>query len=202
MRAALGLKTHSGWAALVVLGRERETYRVVERRRIELITERDPDWPGQPYHAAQNKPIALARRIVERGIADADACARAELRDVLARVREAGIDVVVCAVLTPAPLPDWTLEQILAVHLRLHQAEGALYPAALLRAAEACGLPAQAIAQKTLTQVVAQQASAKSSAAVVRQIAELGKSIGAPWGADQKQAALAAWLALEGRRVG
>jgi len=199
MRVALGLRAHSGWAALVAIGYERGALNIAERRRIELIAQRDPDWPGQPYHAAAGKPLAQARRIVEQGVADAHSCAQAELGAALARLREAGHEAVACAVLTPSPLPDWTLEQILAVHLRMHQAEGALYPDALRFAAEACGLPARPLAQKALTQT-AQATFAKSYAAVIAQIAALGKAIGPPWGADQKQAALAALIVLETRR--
>src|SRR5258708_35977273 len=105
MHIALGLKAHSGWAALVAIGRARNAFHVIDRRRIELISARDPDWPGQPYHAADGKPKAQVMAIVRRGIADARACARTELRAALVRAREAGHEIVVCAVLTPAPMP-------------------------------------------------------------------------------------------------
>src|SRR5438445_4206886 len=200
MLVAIGLKAHSGWAALIAIGRERDAYRVVDRRRIELISERDRDWPGQPYHAAEGKPPAQARRMVDRGIADAYACARSELRVALARAREAGDEIVVCAVLTPAPMPDWSVEEILAVHLRMHQAEGALYPAALLRAAQECGLCAVAVAQKSLKDR-APSALRMPFATAMDHAAALGKSVGAPWGADQKQAALAGMIALREYRA-
>ncbi len=193
MRIAFGLKAHSGWAALVAVGYERKVLRVVDRRRIELVSERDPDWPGQPYHAAEGKPSAQARRIVEHGIADARACAQTQLRAALARATQH--EIAACAVLTPTPLPDWTLEQILAVHLRMHQAEGTLYPDALLRAARKCELRAVAVAQKSLQPLV-QSALRVSFETALDQVAALGKSVGAPWGADQKQAALAAMIAL------
>jgi hypothetical protein len=42
-------KAHSGWAALVVLGKPEDDFVVVDRRRIPLVEE---EWAKQPYHAA------------------------------------------------------------------------------------------------------------------------------------------------------
>ena len=38
------------------------------------------------------------------------------------------------------PMPDWSVEEILAVHFRMHKAEGVLFRDALVEAANACGL--------------------------------------------------------------
>ena len=81
-------------------------------------------------------------------------------------------------------MPDWTIEQILSVHMRMHKAEGVLFPAALVAAAEACGLNVVAIPEKELTLDDA--------------VVALGKSVGPPWGKDQKSAALAAMIVLNG----
>jgi hypothetical protein len=37
-------------------------------------------------------------------------------------------------------MPDWTTDEILAVHFRMHKAEGVLFQSALVRAAEKCKL--------------------------------------------------------------
>src|SRR5215471_2074860 len=58
---ALGLKAHSGWAALVGVGRERGALVVSTRRRIELV---DEAWAKQPYHAAEALEPEPARRLV------------------------------------------------------------------------------------------------------------------------------------------
>lgn len=39
MKVAFGVKAHSGWAALVVLGKQGDDLVVVDRRRIELVDE-------------------------------------------------------------------------------------------------------------------------------------------------------------------
>jgi len=175
MRIAAGFKAHSGWAALVVIGSSRDGVVVVDRRRIELV---DETWAKQPYHAAEDLPAAEARSLVQRGIDSANRIAKREMRAFVKR--SAGHEIAGCAVLVGTPMPDWTIEQILSVHIRMHKAEGVLFPAALIAAAEACDLNVVAIPEKGLT---------LDDAAVT-----LGKSAGPPWGKDQKTAAMAAMI--------
>jgi hypothetical protein len=179
MKIAAGFKAHSGWAALVVIGISKGELSVVERTRIELI---DPGetWAKQPYHAAEELPPAEARRLVQRGIDAAHRIAEREMRAFVRR--SAGHDIAGCAVLVGSPMPDWTIEQILSVHIRMHKAEGVLFPAALIAAAKACDLNVVAIPEKEL--------------ALDDAVVALGKSVGPPWGKDQKSAAMAALIAL------
>lgn len=197
MRVALGLKAHSGWAALVALGVERGELRVAERRRIELVDNRHA---SAPYHAADGLPLAQAQRIVDDSIEEARRTSGRELRATLERLGAAGHEVAACAVLMPRPMPDFSVEQILAVHVRMHQAEGMMFPQALAQAVASCGLTAHEIPEKDLRE----RASSKlgqTPEAIAATIARLGKSVGAPWGADQKNAALAAWIALHDQRA-
>jgi hypothetical protein len=196
MRVAFALKAHSGWAAFVVVGSEGDELRIIDRRRIELVEDSEGDWPGQPYHAADGLPPAQAHKVVERGIETARRCALNEMRLAIKRMRNAGHEVAACAVLMPAPMPDWSTMEILAVHFRMHKAEGVMYPDALARAAKTCGLNLAAIAEKTLSER-AEKALRTPLGASMKKIVALGKSVGAPWGADQKNATLAAMIALE-----
>jgi hypothetical protein len=61
--AALGLRAHSGWAALVAVGGGPASPEVLDRRRIEMAD--DPE-AKQPYHAAEGLPLAKARALLER----------------------------------------------------------------------------------------------------------------------------------------
>jgi hypothetical protein len=91
-------------------------------------------------------------------------------------------------------MPAWTTDQILAVHMRMHKAEGVLFPSALLEAATACHLKPVTILEKDL----GPRAEESVDLSVARrQLAALGKSIGPPWGKDQKSAALAAMIVLQ-----
>jgi len=198
MRVAFGVKAHSGWAALVVLGTRGGELQVVDRRRVELVEKGEVSWAKQPYHAAEGLNADDGRDLVTRGVAAAGRIAAREMRAAVERAREAGHEVAACAVLMGAPMPDWTVDEILAVHFRMHKAEGVLFRDALARAARACDLPFLGIPEKQLEDH-AERVLATSVGSLRKTIASLGKSAGPPWGKDQKDAALAALIALQGR---
>ncbi len=198
MKVAFGIKAHSGWAALVVLGTRSGELQVVDRRRMELVEKDEASWAKQPYHAAERLNAGDARDLVGRGLVSARRIAVREMRTAVKRAREAGHDVAACAVLVVDPMPDWTVDEILAVHFRMHKAEGVLFRDALARAARACGLRLLGIPEKQLDEY-AERALATSVNSLRKSIASLGKSVGAPWGKDQKDAARAAMIALQGQ---
>jgi len=193
MKAAFGFKAHSGWAALVVLGASGGDFTVLDRRRVELVEE---EWAKQPYHAAEDAASNEARKIVKRGIDSARRIALREMRAAIKRTREEGHEVVGCGLIVGAPMPEWTVDEILAVHFRMHKAEGVLFRDVLARAAEACDLTLVEIPEKTLL-TSALAALAVSAPNLSKRIALLGKSVGPPWGKDQKDASIAAMRALQ-----
>src|SRR6202011_6360641 len=109
MKVAFGLKAHSGWAALVVLGKGSGELQVVDRRRVELVEKDDVSWAKQPYHAAERLSAGDARMLVERGVASARRIAVREIRMAVKRAGDAGHDVAACAVLAGDPMPDWAV---------------------------------------------------------------------------------------------
>ena len=193
MNVAFGMKAHSGWAALVAVGQPGGDFVVVDRRRIGLV---EDAWAKQPYHAAKALKPAAARDVVTRGVLAAHRIAVREMRAAVKRERDRGNAVTACAVLVANPMPEWSIEEILAVHFRMHKAEGVLFREALVRATTACGLRQVAIPEKQLTKH-AESLLGTPVSRLVKTMAILGKSVGAPWGKDQKDAALAAMVALQ-----
>jgi hypothetical protein len=193
MKIAYGLKAHSGWAALVALGRSDGELVVVDRRRVELVEE---EWARQPYHAAEELKAEAARKLVKRGIDAAFRISMRELRTAVMEERRRKNEVMACAVLVGNPMPEWSVEQILAVHFRMHQAEGVLFRDALIYAAKECGVKVVEVPEKTLSNY-AEQSLSLSSSDLARTLSTLGKQAGPPWGKDQKDAALAALIALK-----
>lgn len=192
MKVVFGLKAHSGWAALVALGKNGSDFTVVDRSRLELVEE---EWAKQPYHAAEELEPKKARDVVKRGIDAAHRIARRELKAALKRERDRANQVVGCAVLVGTPMPDWSVEQILAVHFRMHQAEGVLFREALIAAAKAAELKLVTLPEKTLLQE-AEKSLRTPASDLLQTVNALGKSVGPPWGKDQKDAALAALVAF------
>jgi len=200
MNVAFGLKAHSGWAALVVLGASPCSLEIVDRRRLELVDQQDASWAKQPYHAAEHLSAHDAKRLVERGLDAARRHAVRELRDALARAAHNGHDVSGCGVLMGPPMPDWTVDEILAVHVRMHKAEGVMFRDALARATTECGQHLVAIPEKQLHDHAARALTAAPHT-LEKSIEMLGKLVGPPWGKVQKDAALAAMIALAGPKA-
>ncbi len=195
MNVAFGMKAHSGWAALVVLGTRSGELQVVDRCRMELIEKDEASWAKQPYHAAKRLNAGGARELVRRALETTRRIAVRKMRTAVKRAHDAGHQVAACAVLVVDPMPEWTVDEILAVHFRMHKAEGVLFRDAVARAATACSLRLLEIPEKQLDDH-AERALATSLHSLQKTIASLGKSVGPPWGKDQKDASLAAMIAL------
>lgn len=195
MKVAFGLKAHSGWAALVVLWAEGKDVQIIDRRRLELVKDKDAEWAKQPFHAAGDLEAREAQSLVHEAIKSAHVHATRALQAAVKRAQKHGHKVKACAVLMGEPMPDWSVEQILAVHFRMHKAEGVLFREALARAATDCKLKLVKIREKELM-ARAEQVLAEPSERLMNRVTALGKSVGAPWGKDQKDAALAAMIAL------
>lgn len=193
MKVAFGFKTHSGWAALVVLGHQAEDLAVVDRRRIDLVEE---SWAKQPYHAAEGLERQTARDLVKRGIEAVHRVALSELKAAVKRERDRKNEVVACSVLVGSPMPDWNTDEILAVHFRMHKAEGVLFQNALVRAAEVCKLNTLPVYERELMTEASSRLGTRTDL-FLKNIAALGKTVGPPWGKDQKDAALIALIALQ-----
>lgn len=191
--AAFGLKAHSGWAALISLGIRDGDLQILERSRLDLV---DEEWAKQPYHAAEELNPVEAVKVVKRGINAAKRIALRELRGAVNRTRESGFEVRSCALLVGSPMPDWSVAEILAVHFRMHKAEGVLFRDVLAQAAHACNLRLIAIPEKSLLEH-AEKVLGKSAVSLLPKIAALGKSVGSPWGKDQKDATLAAMIGVQ-----
>jgi hypothetical protein len=196
-RVALGLKAHSGWAALVALSEEprARSLTLVDRQRLELVDPKDAVWARQPYHAAEGLDPADAEDVVRRAIAAAHAHAGRALARALASLRAGGDEVVGCGVLLGSGMPRWSVGEILAVHMRMHKAEGELFREALVAGATRAGLGVMGIREKEL-EVRAAEALRLPPQERGARLAEVGRRAGAPWARDQKEAALAAWIAL------
>lgn len=190
--AALGLRAHSGWAALVAVGGEPASPQVLDRRRIEMADDRGAK---QPYHAAEELPLAKAQALLERFAREAQERAAAGLGAALADLRADGYEVVGAIVLTAAgkPLPE--LESILASHALIHTADGVHFRDALASAAKRQGIPVARIREKELAAQAA-QALGRSAAVLQATVTAWGKPLGPPWTQDHKLSALGAWLGL------
>jgi hypothetical protein len=190
-RAALGFKARTGRAILVSLAGDGRNVRVIERSEVLLL----PEGEFAPYHAAKELEPDQARAHVKRSIATARRLATNAIRDAAKRCRDAGHEPCGCGVLVGGAMPNWTIDEILAVHVRMHQAEGVLFRNVLVEGARACGIASTTLPDKTAIDAAAQKLGL-TRPRLDAELAEIGKSVGPPWGLDQKEAAAAALVVI------
>jgi hypothetical protein len=193
-RAALGFRSHSGWAALVVVAGSPGAPVVIERKRVQTA---DPGIRGslQPYHAAKQMKLSDAEAFLDRCNAATRRMAETAVREAVAELAGRGHTVAGACVLLGSGRPATGLAATLRSHPMIHTAEGDFFRASLKAACESCGLPVLGVREK---EIVRQAAAALGISAEHLQlrVAALGKSIGPPWRQDEKLCAIAGWLAL------
>jgi hypothetical protein len=195
MKITFGFAVHSGWAALVIVGGPLEKPEVIDRRRVDLVQE---EWAKAPYHAAEELEAVEARKLVQLGIQAAHKNAKQQMKDLIKWTQKHHYELAGCAVLRGNSMPPWSTDEILAVHFRMHKAEGVLFREALASAAESCGIKLFCVPEKDLNNY-----SVKTLAIPLTRVqttlTQLGQAIGPPWTRDQKDATLAAMIALHGK---
>jgi len=151
---ALGMKSHIGWTAVVALAGPVASAEVVAKRRIQMATTFDV---GAVYHKSQELSVAEAEALIRASEAMFERTAREALIDLAAELRAAGCEPVASAVASGNGRTLPPLASILKSHALVHAAEGDLYRRVLLRASEACRIPALPIPE---TEIEARAAAA------------------------------------------
>lgn len=192
--AAIGIRVHSGWGALVVVSGVLGAEEIVDRRRIAIA---DPKMAGaiQPYHFAERLELNRAEQHVAKCGAASQALALAALREVAQHVEGRGYRIAASCVLLSLgrPLPE--LNKILASHAMIHTAEGEFFREAFRQGLKQSGIPVTGIREREL-QAQAECKFGKTAAKLQKRIAGMGRSLGPPWTTDQKSAALGAFVVL------
>lgn len=189
--AAIGFRSHSGWAMLVAVAGPAGEPSIVVRRRVELSRRT----PRQPFHAAEGRPFAAADELIRRSGDEAHALADRAVREAVAELRSMGHEPVASGLLLAAGRPLPGLREVLGSHALIHAAEGELFRDVLRQASRRSGLRVAEARERDLEELAARSLR-RSAAELGRRLAEWGKAIGPPWTQDEKRAALVAWLAL------
>jgi hypothetical protein len=192
-RAAIGFTVKSGWAAAVLLAGSPASFRIVDSSRIDLS---DPAVPEsrQPYHEGfgtaraagpeLTRLLRSVRRFGERSVAGLIE------RYCEAGHRLAGAGVVVGSLIDPA--------QIANDHIRIHALEGQLFRGIVEEGAVRSRVPCAIWRERDLYASAAGVLD-QSEQRLRARLAVRPPDVGGSWRAEQKAAALAAWLVLAGR---
>ena len=195
--AALGVRTHSGWAAYVVLTGVASVPRILFRGVMQLC---DPKIEGskQPFHQAEPMPFKKAEEFILKCKRSSQAMADR----VLDEIATSHGTLKGCCILTASgrPLPD--LRIVLASHALIHSAEGEFYREVVRNAANRKGITTEMIREKDVQTLAERLPGTEQSRRDT--LNAFGKQMGSPWRQDEKLAAMAAWfvLAMRQSRIG
>ena len=190
--AALGLRVKSGWAAAVLLTGTVRSPQLCDVRRIELSDPQHPE-TRQPYHAAMGKLERDARKInqrvdVVRGIA------QQSIATLLAGYRRQNLRIRRAALVVGSQIdPD----SIANPHIHAHAFEGRLFRSVLEESLRAHRIRANILIERHAYAHAVEELK-QTNENVRRKIQDFGREMETPWRAEQKLAAVAAWLALSG----
>ena len=195
--AAVGFRAHSGWTALIALAVTKGVPSVLARQRLHLVETFTYKF-RQPYHTGEKMPLDEARAFISRARKEAQRLGLHAIRELQAHLKEQGYSLAHCGLLLSSGrlLPE--LSKILASHSLIHSADGELFREALLHAGARCGLKAITIGERELLDSASRTLRVKPTD-LTQRVAELGRSLGAPWTQDEKLASLVAWLALKSK---
>ena len=189
-RAAVGFRVKSGWAMAVLLSGPATAPRVIDRRRVDLS---DPAVPEalQPYHPG----LEIHGLRGERATAGLVAVVKRHAKTSLARLfrtygashRLTGVGIVAGSVVDPASIAN--------DHIRAHAEEGRLFRQVIEQAAGTARLKARVIVDKELYQRAATVLGLPAHR-LKPLVAALSETVDGPWRAEEKTAALVAWIVL------
>jgi hypothetical protein len=192
--AAIGIRAHSGWAAVVAVAGSLKAPHILLRERIVVI---DGDGPraNQPYHFAKDLPLPRAKLHLAQCARTSRRLAAKGIEAMVDEVRREGHAALGCAVLTASGRALPALPEILASHPMIHTAEGELFRDAFVDACAELKLVVSKIRERDLLDRAVKDLRV-TAASLRTRLTRIGRDLGPPWTQDQKSAALAAWLLL------
>jgi hypothetical protein len=189
---AVGFTVKSGWASAVLVTGSAAAVQVIDTRRVDLS---DPALPEsrQPYHAGTGTARPAGPEL-SRLVASIERFGRASVIDAIDRYRDAGhrlrgIGIVVGSLIDP--------DTIANDHIRIHALEGRLFRHIVEAAAAERDLPCCIWRERDLYAAAA-RGLRRHETELRRALKACGETVSGSWRAEQKAAALAAWLVLTG----
>ncbi len=197
--AAIGIRVHSGWGALMAVSGKTGAEEVIERRRLEIIETKVAELKvagsKQPYHYAKEMALEKAEAHIAKCAAASAKLARITLAEIVEQLAERGYRLTGAAILLGSGRTLPGMEKILGSHPMIHTAEGEFFRQAFRNALEALDIPVTGIIEKELAEC-ARKALGKIARQTQERVESAGRVLGAPWTEDQKKAMLAATIVL------
>jgi hypothetical protein len=189
-QAAVGLTIKSGWATTVLLTGSIDAPRVVDSRIVELSDPAIPD-SRQPYHAGFGTARAAGAEL-SRLVSSVEQFGQQSVTQLLHQYGSKGIDLSGAGVVVGSLIDP---ERISNDHIRIHALEGQLFRRVVEDALAGRQLPCSIWRQRDLYASAAHVLH-QPEPVLRRRLAQFRADASGSWRAEQKSAALAAWMVL------
>lgn len=187
-RSVVGLNIRSGKATAVLVTGSDPGVRVIDRRMVLLSDPAVPD-TIQPYHVFETRSGRSAEQYVQKLVHRVHEVAKESVRELCQEYGQLGY-ALDCAVLVVGSTVDpGTLKN---EHIRWHALEGQLFRTAVKDAFESRKVASAMITSKVIFKRGAEVLNMNENE-LKQTLRELGRTMGS-WRAEDKAAALAAWL--------
>jgi len=193
--AALGLTVKSGWASAVLLTRAGGSLRVADSRIILLSDPAVPD-ARQPYHAGFGSARAAGAGL-SRLLASVRRFGRKSINDLLRQYADAGHQINGAGIVVGSVVDPRTIGND---HIRIHALEGQLFRTVVMTSLSKRGVNSSACRERDLIATATARLGRKETA-LRTALLNLGRDVSGSWRAEQKAAALAAWIVLAGKNA-
>ncbi len=195
--AAVGFRVHSGWATAVLLVGTAAAPEVADSRIVQLA---DPAVPHsrQPYHAGLDLPKGEAARTVALLVRSVERFARRSLLDLFMAYRVGGHRLRAAGIVVGSNVDPTMIKND---HIRAHAEGEQLFRLVIQDTAQSRGLALSVTAtvEKELF-VTASKKLGIPERRLKEMVGGFGRQLDGPWRAEEKAAALAAWVGLLRRR--
>jgi len=189
-RAAIGIGVKSGWAVAVLVEQSAGSIRICDSSRIELSDPASPEG-RQPYHLGFGTARAAGPHLTQL-LRSVRRFGRRSLTTALAQYTAgrslAGAAIVVGSTIDPGEIAN--------DHIRIHALEGRLFRTIVEQSAVGAGLRCCIWRERDLYALAARALSQPENR-IRERLGRRPPGVSGPWRAEQKAAALAAWLMLE-----
>lgn len=190
--AALGFRVKSGWAAAVLLGDSARSPQLCDIQRIDLSDPRLPE-TRQPYHAAMGE-LETDPRKIDRRVRVVRSIAQRSIATLLAGYRQNGYSIRRAALVVGSRIDPASVAN---PHIRAHAFEGRLFRSVVEKSLQRHRIRTDVLIERdAYTQAAIQLEQLDEN--VRRTVQNFSRETEAPWRAEQKLAALAAWVAFSG----
>ena len=193
--AALGLTVKSGWASAVLLTRTRGSLHVVDCRTVLLSDPAVAD-ARQPYHAGFGMARAAGTGL-SRLLTSVKRFGGRSMSDLLHEYAAAGHQISGAGIVVGSLVDPRTIGND---HIRIHALEGQLFRTVITTGLSRRGIACSVWRHRDLPGLAAERLR-KPEEALRSALADLRPEGPGPWRAEQKAAALAAWIVLMNTRI-